>query len=107
MMKYIIFILYFCLSGCTYKVAIPEQNKPIFDQEKVINQLYTGMSKIDVIQILGEPLYTEANTVNTQCLIYPLTIDQKQNFYLLFSKNILQVYSRQQNCMKLLQNIEG
>lgn len=98
------------LSSCSsYKVvtssniAIPEINKPIYDTEKAINDISVGMTKKQVITILGYPLSTEAEN-NKECLSYPLTTANKETFYLLFKNEILIKYNKSQQCIQLLEN---
>lgn len=103
----ILFII--TLIGCTpYKVitsstiAIPEINKPIYDTEKVINDISVGMTKKQVIEILGYPLSTEAEN-NKECLSYPLTTANKETFSLLFTDGILTKYNKSQKCIQLFE----
>lgn len=87
-------------SATSVKVAIPEQNFPIFDTEKIINQISTGMTKEQVINILGTPLTLEADR-NKECLTYPLTTVQRTEFVLLFEDGILTKFNKSQKCVDL------
>lgn len=102
--KLIFSLLFFILlTSCqtsTIKVAIPEVTKPIYDVEKAINDISIGMTKKQVINILGYPLSTEAD-YNLECLSYPLTTYSKETFSLLFNNNILIKYNKKQRCIEL------
>ena len=81
-------------------IAIPEVNKPIYDIEKVINDISVGMTKKQVIAILGYPLSTEAEN-NKECLSYPLTTSTKETFSLLFDNGVLTKYNKSQQCIQM------
>lgn len=87
-------------SATSVKVAIPEQDFPIFDTEKIISQLSTGMTKAQVINILGTPLTLEADR-NKECLTYPLTTVERTEFILLFENGILTKFNKSQKCIDL------
>lgn len=101
------YFLFLLLLGCNsktiyqpVKIAIPEQNYPIYDTEKIITQISTGMSKKEVMQILGTPLTLEADQ-NKECLTYPLTAVQRTEFVLLFENGILTKFNKSQKCVDL------
>lgn len=96
------------VSGCTaiqqvdnVPVNIPSVNKPIYDYEKSINDISVGMNKREVLSILGQPLSVEANG-NKECLTYPLTTANRENFVLLFLNKKLEKYNKTQKCVDLL-----
>lgn len=105
-MKYfLLFFSIFMLAACTtYEIVhsksinIPEVTKPIYDTEKVINDISVGMPKSKVVSILGYPLTTEADH-NLECLTYPLTTSNKESFVLLFKDGILTKYNKKQDCV--------
>lgn len=103
-MKKYLFLVTGILSSCTFQssipVNIPSRNKPIYDYEKSINDIYVGMSKNKVISILGQPLSTEAE-MNKECLTYPLTTSNRERFVLLFNNGKLVKYNKEQNCLEI------
>lgn len=101
------YLLFMLLLGCNSKtiyqpakIAIPEQNYPIYDTEKIITHISTGMTKKEVTQILGSPLTLEADK-NKECLTYPLTTVQRTEFVLLFENGILTKFNKSQKCVDL------
>lgn len=95
------------LSGCVFQqvssvpVNIPERDKITNDYKKAINDISVGMSKREVIFILGQPLSTEAN-LNKECLTYPLATSDKEYFVLLFINKKLVKYNKEQKCIDIL-----
>lgn len=95
-MKKMLFIL--CLAavtGCAPDIFLVKTGNPLLTTQNIA-RIQTGITKADVLEILGEPASTVQNAPLIDMWIYSYTENQTkyQPFYKLFSRPELSGFSR-------------